>query len=251
MVDPYIIPNTDVLKNKLGITNSKELDEAESMISAIKLIDVDEVKGNFDYKHLMDIHKHIFGDIYDWAGEARIIDIEKSERVLAGASVKYGHHNSISEEALKAINDLKAVKWQDLKSYDEKAQLFSKHLARLWQVHPFREGNTRTVTEFCVQYASTQNIYLDKQLFAKNPAFFRNSLVLASIGEYSEYSHLETIIKDSMQRGDKMREEKKNQEKGIFSLNGLKEIDTKIKSNQETKNIDRYRSQKLDKDERE
>lgn len=250
MVDPYIIPNTDVLKNKLGITDSKELDEAESMISAIKLIDVDEVKGNFDYKHLMDIHKHIFGDIYDWAGEARIIDIAKSERVLAGVSVRYGHHKNIPEEASKAINDLKSVKWHELKSYDEKAQSFSKHLARLWEVHPFREGNTRTVTEFCVQYASTQNIFLDKQLFAENPKFFRDSLVLASIGEYSEYSHLEGIIKDSMQRGDKLREEKKSQGKGMFSLSGLKEIDTRIKSNEETK-IDRYKSKKIDKDERE
>ena len=239
MIDPYIIPNTNVLKNKLGITDRKELDEAESIITASKLIDVEIVKGDFDYQHLMDIHKHIFGDLYEFAGEARIINIEKSENVLSGMSVSYGHHSKIPEEVSKAIDDMKAIKWHELKSNDEMAQSFSKCFSELWKVHPFREGNTRTVTEFCVQYAATQNIFLDKELFAKNPVHFRNSLVLASIGEYSEYSHLEGIVKHSMQRGHKLLEKMDSQEKEIFSLNGLKKIDSTIRSKEETKDLNR------------
>ncbi len=242
MIDPYTIPNTNVLKNKLGITDHKELDEAESIITASKLIDVESVKGDFDYQHLMDIHKHIFCDLYEWAGEARTINIEKGEKVLSGMSVNYGHHSNIHKEASKAIDDMKNVKWHELKSYDEKAQSFSKTFSKLWQVHPFREGNTRTVTEFCVQYAATQNIFLDKELFSKNPVYFRNALVLASIGEYSEHSHLEGIIKDSMQKGDRLQEKKKNQENEVFSLNGLKKINSTIKSNEEIKDVNRNRS---------
>lgn len=242
MIDPYIIPNTNVLKNKLGITDHKELDEAESIITASKLIDVESVKGNFDYQHLMDIHKHIFGDLYEWAGEARTINIEKGEKVLSGMSVSYGHHSYISKEASKAIDDMKNIKWNELKSYDDKAQTFSEIFAKLWKVHPFREGNTRTVTEFCVQYAATQNIFLDKELFSKNPIFFRNALVLTSIGDYSERSHLENIIKDSMQKGEQLQEKKTIQENGIFSLNGLKKINSTIKTNEETKEVNRNRS---------
>ncbi|WP_222704674.1 hypothetical protein [Massilibacterium senegalense] len=105
IINPYTIPNTNVLKNKLGITDHKELDEAESesIITASKLIDVESVKGDFDYQHLMDIHKYIFCNLYEWAGEARTINIEKGEKVLAGMSVSYGHHSNIPKEASKAM----------------------------------------------------------------------------------------------------------------------------------------------------
>ncbi|MDO7285882.1 Fic family protein [Shouchella clausii] len=248
MIDPYLNPDANVLKNKLGIKDQKELDEAESVITATKLIDVDSVKGNFDYQHLLDIHRHIFEDVYEWAGNARVIDIAKSEKVLSGMSVTYGEHKFIPEEASKVIDEMKAVKWTQLKSYEEKAETFSKHFARLWQVHPFREGNTRTVTEFCVQYASTQGMHIDKELFAKNPGFLRNALVLSSIGEYSERSHLERIVKDAMERGDELRGKKQEQEKGIFSLNGLKKIDSDIKSKDKEASRDIKSSRSYDRD---
>ncbi|WP_051556677.1 Fic/DOC family protein [Alkalihalobacterium bogoriense] len=248
MIDPYINPNTNVLKNKPGITEQKVLEDVENIVVTNKFFDVEDVKGNFDYQHLMDIHRHLFGDLYEWAGEARIIDITKSENVLSGLSVTYGHHKKITVEASKAIEEMKGVKWHELKSYDEKTQSFSKHYSKLWKIHPFREGNTRTVTEFCVQYAATQNIYLDREVIARNPAFLRDSLVLASIGEYSEYTHIERIVKDSMQRGDELRKEKKEERNNIFSLKGLKEIDLTINSKDRTKD---NRSRETDKGERE
>ncbi|GAB0171776.1 Fic family protein [Lysinibacillus sp. CTST325] len=220
----------------MNITDQEELDQAESAISKFRLATVNEVKGDFDYKHLMDIHKHILGDIYEWAGQPRLMDIEKAEPVLSGMSVQYSQNKKIPAEAKAAINELKKVNWSNLDTYEQKAEAFSKNMAALWQVHPFREGNTRTVTEFCVQYAATQNIFLDKKLFAQNASFTRNALVMASIGEYSDFSHLNRIVKDAMESGDKARvsvkeknEQTKSSSKDIFSLKGLKGIDAKIK----------------------
>ncbi|MED3804449.1 Fic family protein [Lysinibacillus xylanilyticus] len=240
MNDPYLIPNSFVLKNKLNITNQEKLDIAESAISKAKLHSILDVKGNFDYKHLMDLHKHILGDIYEWAGQPRVMDIEKAEPVLSGMSVQYSNHKQIPTEAVAAINKLKNVNWSNLDTYEQKAEAFSKNMATLWQVHPFREGNTRTITEFCVQYAATQSIFLNQNLFAENASFTRNALVMASIGEYSDFSHLNRIVKDAMESGDKARvsvkekaEQIKSTSKDIFSLKGVKEIDAKNKAQQD------------------
>ena len=66
----YCYPNSDVLKNKLNITDSNELFEAEKELTAIRLRELqgNPIKGNFDFNHLKAIHKYIFQDVYDWAG---------------------------------------------------------------------------------------------------------------------------------------------------------------------------------------
>ena len=75
----YCYPNTDVLINKLGIKNAKELYEAEKRITSIEIQELSRnpLKGNFDFDHLKSIHKHIFQDIYEWAGEIRTVEIGK------------------------------------------------------------------------------------------------------------------------------------------------------------------------------
>ena len=236
MRDPYLLPNSFVLKNKLNITDQDELNKAETAISMMRLLSAKEVKGDFDYNHLMALHKHILGDIYDWAGQPRLIDMQKSEPVLSGESVKYGHYKQIPIEIEEAINQLKNANLRNLDSYEQKAEAFSKGFAKLWQVHPFREGNTRTVTEFCAQYAATQGIFIDRNLFKQNASFLRNALVVASIGEYSDFSHLNRIVKDAMEIGEQARisvmgkdEQMKSTSKDIFSLKGLKGIDAEIK----------------------
>ncbi len=204
MRDPYFYDDVPVLKNKLNIKDKEELESTEADITFIKLLDVDRVmkNGKFEFNHLKAIHKHIFEDIYGWAGEIRTINIEKEEKVLAGKSVDYCDYNLIEKEASLAIKELKEIQWEKL-GIEEKAQLFSKKLAKLWRVHPFREGNTRTVIAFAAQFAESRNFPLDKSLFKKHSDYLRTSLVMASIGEYSEYEHLTRIIKDAMQEGKK------------------------------------------------
>ena len=75
----YYYPGTDVLKNKLNIHDREILSNAERSISLVRMIELEEhpIKGNYDLDHLKRIHKALFGDIFEWAGQLRTVDISK------------------------------------------------------------------------------------------------------------------------------------------------------------------------------
>lgn len=86
MDDPYVYDNGTLI-NKLGIKDYEELRQAEADIGLLKLIDIDLIEhNNFDVSLIKNIHKHIFEDIYDWAGEFRMVPIVKEELLLPGYS---------------------------------------------------------------------------------------------------------------------------------------------------------------------
>lgn len=103
MRDIYCYPKTDVLINKFDIHDREELDEAERNITFAKLLQADEIsrifENGFSTESLMKLHEFVFGDIYEWAGKPREIDIEKPERTLNGLSVEYAKHENIPAEA--------------------------------------------------------------------------------------------------------------------------------------------------------
>ena len=199
MKDPYLYPNTNVLRNKIDIHDAGQLAEVENDIVYLKLIDVDDFSATktFDVPYLRDLHHFLFEDIYDWAGEFRKMNIRKQERVLDGMSVEYADCSSLDKKLDKEFQDLNAVEWKGL-SLLERATLFSKKFAAIWKIHPFREGNTRTITTFMLQYASNSGLELDGALLAKYSSYVREALVMASLGEYAEPDHLEKIILDAM-----------------------------------------------------
>lgn len=80
--DPYVYPDTNVLINKLGLTEEKALEEVERGIYFRKS-KMQLPNGNFDYDHLKAIHKHFFGDLYEWAGKERTVDISKGGDLFA------------------------------------------------------------------------------------------------------------------------------------------------------------------------
>lgn len=91
MFDPYVYPGTDVLKNILNIKDKKTLDDAEADYVSLRLREVAEkpLPGNYNIEHLSKMHRYIFQDLYEWAGEFRTINIEKEEPALGGLSVEY------------------------------------------------------------------------------------------------------------------------------------------------------------------
>lgn len=200
MKDIYFYEDTNILKNKLNIRNSKDLESAEADISYVKLLDIDRVTihGNFDFSHLKSIHKYIFEDIYEWAGEFRCLNIEKSEEILYGLSVQYSDYNLIEKEVNTLLNHIKSIDWLSL-NRSELVEQFSINTARLWRIHPFREGNTRTIITFMTQLAEINKFNLDKELLRKHSEFVRRALVLASIDEYSEYTYLIKIINNALE----------------------------------------------------
>ena len=202
MKDYYLYDDVPVLRNLLDIKDEKLLEEAESNITYVKLLDIDDkICGDvFDYQRIKDIHAYIFGDLYEWAGKERGINIVKGERVLGGDTVRYADTNSIEAEMKAALKELNQVKWEVL-DISQTAELFSKLIAKIWQIHPFREGNTRTIITFATQFAEKHGFRMNKALLKDNSEYVRDALVKASDGMYSEYEYLIGIIQDAILKG--------------------------------------------------
>ena len=86
MRDPYLYEESLVLKNKLNIKIQEELDDAEAdyVVYRLKDLAMNPMPGEYNTEHLLNMHYYIFQDLYEWAGEPRIISIYKEEDVLGG-----------------------------------------------------------------------------------------------------------------------------------------------------------------------
>jgi cell filamentation protein len=202
MRDPYLFDDVDIMRNLLGIRDAEELERAEADITYFTLADVDGSVAAlpFDLTRLLAIHKHIFKDIFDWAGMLRNVQITKGERVLGGDTVRYSYPNKIEGDANAVLKKLNTANWATLDVH-ETAVTFAKLIAALWQVHPFREGNTRTTVTFAAQFAEARGFRMDKTLLKDSAAYVRDALVKASDGQYSEYDYLVKIFEDAILRG--------------------------------------------------
>lgn len=98
------------------------------------------------------------------------------------------------DTAWKAINK---VKWSSLSRKEFSAQI-TKLFPPLWQTHPFREGNTRTIVMLMTFFVEYYGYYFDKELLAASAGYVRNAFVMASLGQYAEYEHLEKILLDAI-----------------------------------------------------
>lgn len=200
-IDPYLL-NDKILKNKLGLTSQEDLESAEADYATLRLRELAEqpLKGDFNAVHYLKVHKYIFQDLYDWAGKIRIVDIYKDEPVLGGLSIEYEKHDKILESLSRELSFLNKIKWSAL-SNEEIAKMFSHSLARIWQIHCFREGNTRTTVTFMCQFADERIKRIDRKTFENNAAFLRTALVAycANFGKsrnYSKKEYLEKIVSD-------------------------------------------------------
>ena len=90
-----------------------------------------------------------FQDIYEWTGKPRVINIEKAEIVLGEISIEYSDCFDIAKDAKYVLSEMNAFDWQTA-SFENVARTFSNYMAKLWKVHPYREGNTRTIVTFVV-----------------------------------------------------------------------------------------------------
>jgi cell filamentation protein len=202
MRDPYLYEDVSVLKNLLGIKDADILERAESEITYFRLADIDNAVADlpFGLPRLLAIHKHIFGDIYEWAGKIRVISIVKDERILGGDTVRYSQPDDIERDCGVALDNLNGTDWASLDIH-ETAEVFAKLIAALWQTHLFREGNTRTTITFATQFAEAHGFRMDKSLLKDSAAYVRDALVKASDGAYSECEYLSKIFEDAIRRG--------------------------------------------------
>lgn len=196
--DIYLQDNSNVLKNKLGITDEAALDTAESMMVRTRMaLLYNSGFSDFSPIGVCKLHKILFGDVYEWAGKYREINIQKRESILAGKSVWYSNWDNIDKDLNSAWDKINAVGWKSLTHED-----FAKEIAHLfpliWQVHPFREGNTRTTVMLIALFVEHYGYYFDYELMASSAGYVRNAFVLSCFGEYSEFEHLEKILIDAI-----------------------------------------------------
>ncbi|WP_418972695.1 Fic/DOC family protein [Allofournierella sp.] len=198
MNDIYLYPEVPVLKNKLGIRDEKILDivEAEQSVANMALL-YDLGFSDFTNRGICHIHKTLFGDVYDWAGQYRAINIKKREAILAGKSVWYSNAEDIERDLNRAWKVIRHVDWETL-DRETFAQKIARTFPALWQVHPFREGNTRTIVMLMTFFAEHYGYFFDQELLAASAGYVRNAFVLASQDEFSEYEHLEKILLDAI-----------------------------------------------------
>lgn len=218
MKDPYIYEDTGTLINKLGIKDYDELRQAEADLSFVKLLTVDRDVDcrKFDLKYLKDVHRYILEDIYDWAGEFRTVPMVKPEKILGGDSVRYSYPEEIDTKAQEYLHEINAINW-NVMDIDEKSLKFSKLIAGVWQVHPFRDGNTRTMITYAFRFAEEHGFPMQRQLLLDSFEYVRGALVWASQDQYSNYDYLNKIVNDAIKREAKTRSEK--------NLNALHEDD--------------------------
>lgn len=198
MSDMYCYEDSNVLRNKLDIRSGDTLDLLEAEQSRVNMMLLYE-QGICDFSPagVQFIHHFLFGDIYEWAGQFRTINIQKREMLLAGRSVWYSSENDISADLKLACDSLAQFNWAGC-SKEQFVAALVKRFPPIWQAHPFREGNTRTVVMMMTLFVEHHGFFMDKDLLAASAGYVRDSFVMASLEQNSEFKHLEKILLDAV-----------------------------------------------------
>ena len=133
----------------------------------------------FNTNGYVSLHRRIFEGVFKHAGEIRQYDISKKEWVLEGDSVNYLNWEDLRRALDWDIEQEKNFQYKGL-SDDEKIEHIAKFVSGIWQIHAFREGNTRTTAIFTIQYLRSLGYEVNNEMFAKHSWYFRNALVRAN-----------------------------------------------------------------------
>ena len=161
-------------KEKRHSVNHNELECDFVSMRIVELLSLDNFELSVDY--LKYIHKYLFQDVYEFAGEFRKIDFSKHEKILNNDSVAYGDCKTLTESLEYDICLEKKKNYKEM-SIVEVIQNITDFSSSIWQVHPFREGNTRTTAVFIYKYLNSLNFNQDISIYNNKASYFRNSLV--------------------------------------------------------------------------
>lgn len=150
----YCYPNTDVLVNKKGIMDADELENEEKILTVYKLAilnsgDYSSINMGFDVNHYLSIHKFLFDELYEFAGQYRTENIKKGKWFC---DIQFMSTNL--NETLRDMNS----KIKLVNSRDRLVLFLAKYFLDLNIIHPFREGNGRTLREYLREYVEYINI---------------------------------------------------------------------------------------------
>ena len=191
----------EVLINKLEIYNQEELDKAERIITTYKLsnlyLDPCKYLGlnelSFDADHYFKIHKYLFEDIYDFAGEVRGENIYKT--------FTFCPPTNIYRQLVETLNNAQ-IEATHIENEEDLVEFIAKYYADLDVIHPFREGNGRALREFLREYVLKINDIIDFGPYEINydnlpeRAIFIDAVVRADV--LCELEPLKDIFKDCL-----------------------------------------------------
>ena len=154
--DPYVIEGSTCLINTLGFTNTADLNEAEAELTKLTMAELfrNPVPATFDTVHLQTIHRRLFEDIYDWAGQFRAVEIGKGGALF----LPYRLIHITLTHIFQQIQD------EDLLAHLARIEFGRRagfYLAQINKVHAFREGNGRTQRLFIEQLANHNGYTID------------------------------------------------------------------------------------------
>ena len=185
--DPYLFPDVPVLRNRLDLKDAVKLDRIERRLVTDRAIE-GPPSGDFSLRHLQRIHRHLFQDVYDWAGELRTVEIAKGgNHFLFMRSIATGmadvHNRLIGADFLRGL------------SADAFAEQAGRIIGDVNFVHPFREGNGRTQLQYLKQLAAQAGHDLDLSLLNTQPGRW----IEASIAAHGTvYEPMAEMIRDAI-----------------------------------------------------
>ena len=186
-------------KDQCILSDDERTEEADKVSSRIAEI-LSETAFSFSPNEYIAIHRKLFQGIYKHAGKIRDYNITKKEWVLDGATVMYGSASELRATLEYDFSQEKDFSYKGL-SMDEIIHHLAVFISRLWQIHIFGEGNTRTTAVFFIKYLRTLGFSVTNDIFAENAWYFRNALVRANytnlqkgIHETTEY--LEAFLRN-------------------------------------------------------
>ena len=180
--------------------NEKDRAEEADKVSVRIAKIIAEDSFTFSVGQFLSIHKTLFSDIFQNAGELRTYNFLKKEWVLDGSSVTYGDYRELGSTLQYDFEQEKKFTYKNL-SIDEIIEHLAIFVANLWQIHAFEEGNTRTTAVFFIKYLRSLGFNVTNDIFAKNAYYFRNALVRANYtnvvkGIFEDRSFLEKFLRN-------------------------------------------------------
>ena len=185
--------------NDIKIQKEKECDLVSLRIAQL----LEDKSFGFSPITLKNIHKYLFKDIYDFAGNYRTYNITKKEDILNGDTVKYVNYQEIESYFDYDFKEEKSFDYSKLNN-DELINHIAKFTSSIWQVHPFGEGNTRTTAVFIEKYLNSMGFNVNNEMFKNNSVYFRNALVRSNYGNipkgiYPTFNYLRMFFENLLQ----------------------------------------------------
>lgn len=161
---------------------SERMEEADKVSARIEELLMDNTF-SFRPEYLANIHRHLFQGVFKHAGQYRDYDITKKEWVLNGDTVLYVSSLMISQTLDYDFAQEKLVDYSK-RDTDAAIKQFAKFISGIWQIHPFGEGNTRTIAVFAMKYLRSFGFTIQDDMFKEHSWYFRNALVRANYNNY-------------------------------------------------------------------